>query len=91
MKDILDGTSNTILVVEMRDAGIPWLAPDDLTFDEVCVAPSEESGRRPSSWHTGGIHILMGDGAVRFVNSTIDLAIWRALLTRDGGETLNDF
>ena len=75
----------------MRDAGIPWLAPDDLAFDEACVAPSEEPGRRPSSGHTVGFHVLMGDGAVRFVNLTIDIVVWRALLTRDGGETTDEF
>lgn len=91
VQDIQDGLSNTIRVVEVRDAGIPWLAPDDLSFDEVCVAPAETSGRHPSSWHTGGLYVLLCDGAVQFVNSTIDVVIWRALLTRDGGETVNDF
>ena len=89
--DIPDGTSNTIFVFEVRDAGIPWLAPEDLAFDEACVVPSEEPGRRPSNWHTGGIQMLMGDGAVRFVNLTIDRATWRALLTSDGGENTDEF
>ena len=91
VQDIHDGMSNTILVVEVRDAGIPWLAPDDLSLEEACVAPAETPGRLPSSWHTGGLNVLMGDGTVRFVNSMIDLEIWRALLTRDAGETVNDF
>ena len=91
VNDILDGTSNTILVVEVRDASIPWLAPNDLTFEEACVALSEEAGRRPSSWHTGGVHVLMADGNVRFVNSAINPDIWKALLTRNGGETVPDF
>ena len=91
VKEFLDGTSNTVLVVEMRDANIPWLAPDDLWFEEAGIVPAEKPGRRPSSWHTSGMNVLLGDGAVRFVNSTIDPVIWRALLTRDGGETVNDF
>jgi prepilin-type N-terminal cleavage/methylation domain-containing protein/prepilin-type processing-associated H-X9-DG protein len=43
----------------------------------------------PSSRHPGGVNTLMGDGTVRFVKNTIDLATWRALGTRDGGEVLS--
>ena len=41
-----------------------------------------------SSKHTGGVHTLMGDGAVQFVSENIDLNLWRGLGTRAGGETL---
>ena len=43
----------------------------------------------PSSRHPGGVNTLMGDGTVRFVKNTVDLATWRALGTRDGGEALS--
>ena len=45
----------------------------------------------PSSAHTGGVNVLLGDGSVRFVTDTIDLPTWRALGTRNGGEVLGDF
>jgi prepilin-type N-terminal cleavage/methylation domain-containing protein/prepilin-type processing-associated H-X9-DG protein len=46
----------------------------------------------PSSYHTGGVNMLMGDGAVRFVQDGISLTTWRALGTRNGGEVLgSDF
>ncbi|TXT36249.1 MAG: hypothetical protein FD138_1046 [Planctomycetota bacterium] len=89
--DISDSASNTVLVFEVRDARIPWLAPDDLAFDEACVVPSRQSGRRPSSFSENGVYVLLCDGAVRLVSLTIDPVIWRALLTRDGCETVNDF
>ena len=38
------------------------------------------------SYHPGGVNATLVDGAVRFVAETIDLAIWRAMATRDGGE-----
>lgn len=44
-----------------------------------------------SSWHTGGVNLLMGDGRVRFVTQHIDLGIFQALATRDGGELVSDF
>jgi prepilin-type N-terminal cleavage/methylation domain-containing protein/prepilin-type processing-associated H-X9-DG protein len=51
--------------------------PATLTFDV-----------NASSAHTGGVNVLLCDGSVKFVTSTIDLQTWRALGTRAGGETL---
>jgi prepilin-type N-terminal cleavage/methylation domain-containing protein/prepilin-type processing-associated H-X9-DG protein len=45
----------------------------------------------PSSRHPGGVHVLLADGSVRFVNENISLPIWRALGTRNGGEAIGDF
>jgi prepilin-type N-terminal cleavage/methylation domain-containing protein len=38
------------------------------------------------SWHFGGVNVLMGDGAVQFVQDSVDLSIWRALGTRARGD-----
>jgi prepilin-type N-terminal cleavage/methylation domain-containing protein len=38
------------------------------------------------SWHPGGVELLVCDGSVRFVASTITLDAWRAMATRAGGE-----
>jgi prepilin-type N-terminal cleavage/methylation domain-containing protein len=43
----------------------------------------------PSSRHPGGVNLLMGDSAVRFVKSSLSLGTWRALGTRAGGEVLS--
>jgi len=43
------------------------------------------------SLHPGGVHTLMGDGAVRFVNSSIDLKLWRALGTIQSGEVVGEW
>ena len=45
----------------------------------------------PSSRHTGGVNVCLGDGSVRFVRETIQLATWRALGTRNGGEVVGDY
>jgi prepilin-type N-terminal cleavage/methylation domain-containing protein/prepilin-type processing-associated H-X9-DG protein len=42
------------------------------------------------SWHPGGAHVLFADGHVRFVSDGIDLMIWRAMGTRNGGELVNN-
>lgn len=40
-----------------------------------------------SSHHRGGINVLMADGSVRFVSDSVDQGVWRAVGTRNGGET----
>jgi prepilin-type processing-associated H-X9-DG protein len=41
------------------------------------------------SRHAGGVNVLMGDGAVRFVKSTISLPTWWALGTIAGNEAVS--
>jgi prepilin-type N-terminal cleavage/methylation domain-containing protein len=41
------------------------------------------------SYHPGGVNALSGDGSVRFVKSTIDGMVWRALGTVGGGEVVS--
>ncbi|WP_298862864.1 DUF1559 domain-containing protein [uncultured Gimesia sp.] len=43
------------------------------------------------SFHTGGAHFLMGDGAVRFVSANIGGYILASITTRAGGETVGEF
>ena len=37
--------------------------------------------------HTGGVNTVFGDGSVRFTGDSIDLNVWRAQSTKNGGET----
>jgi hypothetical protein len=43
------------------------------------------------SRHVGGVHFLMGDGAVKFISQNIDKANYRAIFTIQGNERLGDF
>jgi len=38
------------------------------------------------SWHAGGAHFGMGDGVVKFISENVDINVYRAAGTRDGGE-----
>ncbi len=42
------------------------------------------------SRHSGGVNACMGDGSVRFVRTSIDLATWRAMSTTEGGEVVSN-
>ena len=52
---------------------------------------SGNSHKAARSRHSGGVNVLLGDGSVRFVRNSIDLATWRALGTMNGGEVLGNF
>lgn len=41
------------------------------------------------SYHPAGVNAAMMDGSVQFIASTIDLTIWRAMATRNGGEVVS--
>ncbi len=40
------------------------------------------------SHHRGGVNVAMMDGSVRWFSDEVDLGVWRAYSTRDGGEFL---
>jgi len=42
-----------------------------------------------NSRHSGGVHVLLGDGSVRFTGYSIDVEVWRALGTINGGEHID--
>jgi len=50
-----------------------------VTWDGVCMPAS--------SLHSGGVNLLLGDGAVRFASENVSIDVWQALGTINGGET----
>ncbi len=44
-----------------------------------------------SSWHTGGMQAVLGDGTVRFLSENIDSTIYENLSRRSDGRTLGEF
>ncbi|WP_435008953.1 DUF1559 domain-containing protein [Tundrisphaera lichenicola] len=65
-------------------------------YPDVDINSSREKLGRPSyaaitarSYHPGGVHALLGDGSVRFVKSTINGLVWRALGSVAGGEVIS--
>ncbi|MEZ6121636.1 MAG: DUF1559 domain-containing protein [Planctomycetaceae bacterium] len=43
------------------------------------------------SAHSGGVQILLADGAVRFLSENLDMTTWLNLGTRDDGQPLGEF
>lgn len=85
--EISDGTSNTMCIVEVRpDQAVPWMEPRDL--DEAALLTFDQ---KTAESHTGGRHILLMDGSVRFLSQTTPLKTVRALASATGGETVGEY
>ena len=84
MAEITDGTSNTLMVVEAKES-VPWTKPADLSFDPAAAPSLCGAG----STHPGGFNTLFADGSVRFLKTSISVQTFRALITRAGGEIIN--
>lgn len=50
--------------------------------------PGDERELSFGSYHPAGCQMQLSDGSIRFVPESIDLNVWRAVGSRDGGETL---
>lgn len=84
--DIRDGTSNTLMIVEVDDEHAPiWTKPDDLPFD-----PSDP-GKWLSRAFEGGFNAALGDGSTRHLKLFDKPDMLRILFTRAGGEPVGFF
>ncbi len=106
-RDFVDGLSSSIVVGERRtrrDAGFDWTSTwtgvvangDDAivrilgTCDHTPNHPSNHIDDFSSN-HVGGAHFVLGDGAVRFVSSNVDLGVYQHLATRSAGDIVGEF
>ncbi len=89
LDEIRDGLSNTLAVVETADAGIHWMEPRDLLFDELTFSVNDGSPLGISSHHPGWANVAFCDGRVLMLDNSVDPQVVRAMATIAGGETLN--
>jgi len=90
-RDVLDGTSNTILFVEVSGAEIHWMEPRDLDLEALRLRINNPAGPAIRSRHPGGVNSAFCDGSVRFLSETIDPETLRLLITRADGNPVGRF
>jgi prepilin-type processing-associated H-X9-DG protein len=82
------------------NVGAPWLQQYHSTnqYNHVlppngrsCMYPPGRISTTANSQHTGGVHLLLCDGSVRFISDNLSLTTWRALGSINGTETLGEF
>ena len=86
-KDVLDGTSSTISIIESTESDIDWLEPRDLTYAEAANLdrPAGVIGPRSAGHYPDEFQTLFVDGAVRRIRSTITRGVYRSLLSIRSG------
>jgi prepilin-type processing-associated H-X9-DG protein len=97
ISEIKDGTSNTLLTLEACGTEIIWTDPRDVDSsngDVLVNGPGAVKGRSSSmisSWHPGGAQVGLADGSVRFVDKNIDAVVLKNLMTKAGGEDIEEW
>jgi prepilin-type N-terminal cleavage/methylation domain-containing protein/prepilin-type processing-associated H-X9-DG protein len=95
-----DMDTSNLALQGVSDVGAPWLQSYHSTTQyfhvsppngRSCMYPPGRIATSAASRHTGGVHVGMCDGAVKFVSENIDLGLWRAVGSRNGGEVVGDF
>jgi prepilin-type processing-associated H-X9-DG protein len=98
LRDCLACDVNDISKQRVSIVGAPWLYAYHSTTmywhvappnTRSCMYPPGRIMTTASSSHPGGVNVVLCDGSVQFVDDAVDLAIWRALGTRDGAEPLS--
>ena len=81
IRDVRDGTSNTVMLVEANDAeAVPWTKPDDFEVD-----PSDPKKGLVGAWPDGFL-LGLADGSTKFVPASVDPAVLKAVFSYGGGE-----
>lgn len=85
MSEIIDGSSQTILVTEVSHSGVNWMEPNDLEFDQMVFQPNTGLGE-PESEHPGLVMAAFADGHVESISEDVDPEVLKAQFTINGGE-----
>jgi prepilin-type N-terminal cleavage/methylation domain-containing protein len=64
-----------------------WFTPTGDPLMPAVAGAEEAQVAAARSRHTGGVNAAMCDDSVRFFSNDIDLVVWKAFGTMDGGET----
>ena len=87
LDDITDGSSQTLMLIELDLPGINWMSPVDVTLDQL-LAMLKDQGRLPGP-HPDVVLMAFADGSVRAIHhDVITPEFFRARVSIDDGEEI---
>jgi hypothetical protein len=89
--DISDGTSNTLMVVEMANSGIHWMEPRDLDMATMPLAINAPNAPSISSPHHNVALAVFVDGHTSALSKNTPAKIVELLLTIADGQQIPDY
>ncbi len=69
----------------------PRCSADNLHRHLRCTSGGSRAFQTARSYHPGGVHVCLADGSVRFINDTIEMETWLALLGMSRGQAISQF
>ena len=96
IREITDGTSNTLMIVEAAGTRIIWTNPVDLDETQTPFGinlPGTEPGTLNglfSSYHAGGAFAARADGSVSFLSEDTDSVTLERLMTPNADDEPDD-
>lgn len=87
LEEIKDGPSNTVSIIDVNpELAVHWMSPLDHGQDFLLTM-------KPTTklQHTGGTHVALGDGSIRFISESTSLETRRALITISGNDVPGEF
>lgn len=91
LRDITDGTSNSLMIGEVSGNAGAWTAGGKPTLREFTEKPYINGPDGFGGSFPGGSNFALGDGSVRMISDTVDPSVAEALMTISGGEVVDDF
>lgn len=89
--DVTDGLSNTAYLIQVPPGySRPWVAGGGATLVGVDETDPLADFVFPGTDGTKGAYVLMADGSVRWVKEGTDPKVFKAMVTRAGGEKADD-
>jgi Protein of unknown function (DUF1559) len=87
--DVIDGMSNTLMIVEVDSVNVPWTAPWDLDVRTMSFQINDAKHAGISSKHPGGANVGVADGRTRWARNSVTPENLRGLLTIAGSERIS--
>ena len=99
LSDVTDGLSNTLHTGELDtdsiDPQLIWSSPSRMTCRDAMNSRDAAGHKRPDCFRSRhpqfGAAFLLWDGSARFISEQIDMTVYRALSTMQGGEVVGEF